>query len=147
MESGGGVLPASEAAFQAANLLTSGPAGGVLASQKLGEQLGYRNILTTDMGGTSFDVGIIVNGEPVLERMRQVGRFHVALPSIKVTAIGAGGGSIARVRDGHLTVGPGFGRRRARARLFRPRRHASRPSPTPMSCSASSTPTISSAAR
>ena len=106
MESGGGVLPASEAAFQAANLLTSGPAGGVLASQKLGEQLGYRNILTTDMGGTSFDVGIIVNGEPVLERMRQVGRFHVALPSIKVTAIGAGGGSIARVRDGHLTVGP-----------------------------------------
>jgi N-methylhydantoinase A len=99
-------LPASEAAFQAANLLTSGPAGGVLASQKLGEQLGYRNILTTDMGGTSFDVGIIVNGEPVLERMRQVGRFHVALPSIKVTAIGAGGGSIARVRDGHLTVGP-----------------------------------------
>ena len=42
MESGGGVLPASEAAFQAANLLTSGPAGGVLASQKLGEQLGYQ---------------------------------------------------------------------------------------------------------
>jgi N-methylhydantoinase A len=106
MESGGGVLPANEAALQAANLLTSGPAGGVLASQKLGEQLGYRNILTTDMGGTSFDVGIIVNGEPILERMRQVGRFHVALPSIKVTAIGAGGGSIARVRDGHLTVGP-----------------------------------------
>jgi N-methylhydantoinase A len=106
MESGGGVLPADEAALQAANLLTSGPAGGVLASQKLGQQLGYENILTTDMGGTSFDVGIIVNGEPVLERMREVGRFHVALPSIKVTAIGAGGGSIARVRDGHLTVGP-----------------------------------------
>jgi N-methylhydantoinase A len=106
MESGGGVLPAAEAAFQAANLLTSGPAGGVLASQKLGQQLGYKNILTTDMGGTSFDVGIIVNGEPILERSREVGRFHVALPSIKVTAIGAGGGSIARVRDGHLTVGP-----------------------------------------
>jgi N-methylhydantoinase A len=106
MESGGGVLPASEAAFQAANLLTSGPAGGVLASQKLGEQLGYRNILTTDMGGTSFDVGIIVNKEPILEQMREVGRFHVALPSIKVTAIGAGGGSIARVGDAHLAVGP-----------------------------------------
>jgi N-methylhydantoinase A len=106
MESGGGVLPASEAAFQAANLLTSGPAGGVLASQKLGRQLGYKNILTTDMGGTSFDVGVIVNGEPILEMSREVGRFHVALPAIKVTAIGAGGGSLARVRAGHLTVGP-----------------------------------------
>jgi len=106
MESGGGVLPASEAAFQAANLLTSGPAGGVLASQKLGELLGMKNILTTDMGGTSFDVGLIVNGQPLLETVREEGRFHVALPSIKVTAIGSGGGSIARVRDGHLTVGP-----------------------------------------
>ncbi|MDT2020045.1 hydantoinase/oxoprolinase family protein [Methylocella sp. CPCC 101449] len=106
MESGGGVLPANEAAFQAANLLTSGPAGGVLASLKLGEQLGYDNILTTDMGGTSFDVGVIVNGRPLLENIREVGRFHVALPSIKVTAIGAGGGSIARIHAGHLMVGP-----------------------------------------
>lgn len=106
MESGGGVLPADEAAFQAANLLTSGPAGGVLASQNLGKLLGYENILTADMGGTSFDVGLIVAGRPLLETVREEGRFHVALPSIKVTAIGAGGGSIARVRDGHLTVGP-----------------------------------------
>lgn len=106
MESGGGVLPAAEAAFQAANLLTSGPAGGVLASQKLGELLGMKNILTADMGGTSFDVGLIVNGRPLLESVREEGRFHVALPSIKVTAIGSGGGSIARVREGHLSVGP-----------------------------------------
>ena len=106
MESGGGVLPAREAAFQAANLLTSGPAGGVLASQKLGERLGFKNIITSDMGGTSFDVGLIVDGQPILATSREVGRFHVALPAIKVTAIGAGGGSIARVRGGHLTVGP-----------------------------------------
>ena len=106
MESGGGVLPATEAAFQAANLLTSGPAGGVLASQKLGDLIGYKNIITADMGGTSFDVGLIVEGQPILQTVREVGRFHVALPSIKVTAIGAGGGSIARVKDGHLTVGP-----------------------------------------
>ncbi|OFZ99400.1 MAG: hypothetical protein A3H35_19085 [Betaproteobacteria bacterium RIFCSPLOWO2_02_FULL_62_17] len=106
MESGGGVLPASEAAYQAANLLTSGPAGGVLASQKLGEQIGYRNIITADMGGTSFDVGLIVDGQPILQTIREEGRFHVALPSIKVTAIGAGGGSIARLHAGHLYVGP-----------------------------------------
>ena len=73
MESGGGVLPAAEAAFQAANLLTSGPAGGVLASQKLGEQLGFQNILTTDMGGTSFDVGLIVNGQPLLSARARSG--------------------------------------------------------------------------
>jgi N-methylhydantoinase A len=106
MESGGGVLPAAEAASQAANLLTSGPAGGVLASQKLGDQLGIKNIITADMGGTSFDVGLIVNGQPLLQSVREVGRFHVALPSIKVTAIGAGGGSIARIHAGHLLVGP-----------------------------------------
>jgi N-methylhydantoinase A len=106
MESGGGVLPASEAALQAANLLTSGPAGGVLASQKLGDLIGYKNIITADMGGTSFDVGLIVEGQPILQTVREVGRFHVALPSIKVTAIGAGGGSIARVKGGHLAVGP-----------------------------------------
>ena len=106
MESGGGVLPAADAAYQAANLLTSGPAGGVLASQKLGEQIGFKNIITSDMGGTSFDVGLIVDGQPILETSREVGRFHVALPSIKVTAIGSGGGSIARVAAGHLTVGP-----------------------------------------
>jgi N-methylhydantoinase A len=58
------------------------------------------------MGGTSFDVGLIVDGQPILATSREVGRFHVALPAIKVTAIGAGGGSIARVRGGHLTVGP-----------------------------------------
>jgi len=106
MESGGGVLPADEAAFQASKLLTSGPAGGVLASQRLGQQLGIANLITADMGGTSFDVGLVVNGKPVLENLREVGRFHVALPSIKVTAIGAGGGSIARIHAGHLTVGP-----------------------------------------
>lgn len=106
MESGGGVLPAEEAAYQASKLLTSGPAGGVLASQRLGQQLGIDNLITADMGGTSFDVGLVVKGKPVLENLREVGRFHVALPAIKVTAIGAGGGSIARIHAGQLTVGP-----------------------------------------
>ena len=69
----------------------------MLASQKLGEQLGFKNIITADMGGTSFDVGLIVDGQPILATSREVGRFHVALPAIKVTAIGAGGGSIARI--------------------------------------------------
>ena len=128
-------------------LLTSGPAGGVLASQKLGEQIGYRNIMTTDMGGTSFDVGLIVDGQPILETTREVGRFHVALPSIKVTAIGAGGGSIARVdrrpshrRAGKRRVGAGAGLLSAAAARTRRSR-------TPTSFSASSILPISLADR
>lgn len=105
-ESGGGVLPADEAAEQAAAMLTSGPAGGVLASAALAREHGWSNVITSDMGGTSFDVGLIVDGEPLLTRSSEVGRFHVALPMIGVTAIGSGGGSVARVDDGHLTVGP-----------------------------------------
>ncbi|HST39406.1 MAG TPA: hydantoinase/oxoprolinase family protein [Conexibacter sp.] len=106
MESGGGVLPAGDAATQAAAMLTSGPAGGVLASAALAAEKGWPNVITSDMGGTSFDVGLVVDGEPLLTRNAEVGRFHVALPMIGVTAIGAGGGSIAQVNDGHLTVGP-----------------------------------------
>jgi N-methylhydantoinase A len=106
MESGGGVLPAQDAATQAAAMLTSGPAGGVLASAALAAEKGWPNVITSDMGGTSFDVGLIVDGEPLLTRTAEVGRFHVALPMIGVTAIGSGGGSIAGVNDGHLTVGP-----------------------------------------
>src|SRR5665213_893905 len=95
--------PAHEQRLEA---LVHEEAPGVFASQKLGEQIGYKNIITSDMGGTSFDVGLIVDGQPILETSREVGRFHVALPSIKVTAIGSGGGSIARIAAGHLTVGP-----------------------------------------
>lgn len=106
MESGGGVLDAEEAATRAAALLTSGPAGGVLASAALAREHGFGNVVTSDMGGTSFDVGLIVDGEPLLTRNSEVGRYHVALPMIGVHAIGSGGGSIAQVNDGHLTVGP-----------------------------------------
>jgi N-methylhydantoinase A len=106
MESGGGVLPADDAATQAAAMLTSGPAGGVLASAALAAEKGWPNVITSDMGGTSFDVGLVVDGAPLLTRAAEVGRFHVALPMIGVTAIGSGGGSIAQVNDGHLTVGP-----------------------------------------
>lgn len=106
MESGGGVLPAEDAAEQAAAMLMSGPAGGVLASAALAAEHGWSNVITSDMGGTSFDVGLVIEGKPLLTRMKEMGGFHVSLPMIAVTAIGSGGGSIARVDDGHLTVGP-----------------------------------------
>ncbi|MFD9718692.1 hydantoinase/oxoprolinase family protein [Streptomyces sp. NPDC059076] len=107
MDSGGGVMRAEDAARRSASMLTSGPAGGVLASTALSRRLGHPHVITSDMGGTSFDVGLIIDGEPVVERVSEVGDLHLALPRIKVTAIGAGGGSIAGVDEsGVLVVGP-----------------------------------------
>jgi len=70
------------------------------------EKLGLDNILTSDIGGTSFDVGIIARGKPILRREVSVGGADIRVPSIDVESIGAGGGSIASVRFGQLTVGP-----------------------------------------
>jgi N-methylhydantoinase A len=106
MDSSGGVVTPDRAGREAVSILTSGPAGGVLASVKLADQLRMPNVLTTDMGGTSFDVGMIVDGRPLLSAVQEVGGYHVLKPAVKVTAIGAGGGSIARVDDGQLLVGP-----------------------------------------
>ncbi len=64
------------------------------------------NILTTDIGGTSFDVGVVVEGRPLMRREITVAGADIRVPSIDVASIGAGGGSIAAVRFGNLTVGP-----------------------------------------
>jgi N-methylhydantoinase A len=88
--------------------LQSGPAGGMLASAHAGERLGHPKVITTDMGGTSFDVGLVSDGywryaeEPVFERLR------IVQPIIDIRSIGAGGGTIARVdpATSRLLVGP-----------------------------------------
>jgi len=107
VDSGGGVITPERCGLEPVSILTSGPTGGVLASAKLAERLGIPNVLTTDMGGTSFDVGTIVDGAPVVTHQQEVAGYHVLKPAIKVTAIGAGGGSIAHVdASGQLLVGP-----------------------------------------
>lgn len=88
--------------------LQSGPAGGMIASALMSEVLGHRRAITADMGGTSFDVGIVDGGywryadEPVFER------FRILQPITGITSIGAGGGTMARVDQatGRLLVGP-----------------------------------------
>jgi N-methylhydantoinase A len=106
MNSSGGVM-AIEAAFRrAVATLVSGPTGGVLASLRLAEQLGHRNVITTDTGGTSFDVSLIVDGRPTIAATSEVGKYHLVEPMLSIEAIGAGGGSIARVENGSLHVGP-----------------------------------------
>lgn len=106
MDSGGGVMLSEEAGDRPVRLLNSGPAGGVLASRALANTLGLKNVITTDMGGTSFDVGLIVDGLPLVSSVTEVGRYHLVQPFVDVKAIGSGGGSIARVEDGYLFVGP-----------------------------------------
>ena len=107
LDSSGGVMSAEEAGRAPVRLLLSGPSGGVTASQFLGDRLGHRNVITLDMGGTSTDVGMIVEGQAVGRVETELGKYHLLLPMVDVTAIGAGGGSLARVEEGgYLRVGP-----------------------------------------
>ncbi len=87
--------------------LQSGPVAGVLASKTEGRLMGEQNVVTTDVGGTSFDVGMVADGDWVNAREPIVDTFHVGFPMVEVESIGAGGGSIAWVDDGGaLNVGP-----------------------------------------
>jgi N-methylhydantoinase A len=108
MQSNGGVTPLVEAAGRPVNILNSGPVGGVIAAAVLGAQLGHPNIITTDVGGTSFDVSVVVDGQALVSSEPLLDRFAVLTPMIDVRSIGAGGGSIAWVDtdDQVMRVGP-----------------------------------------
>lgn len=106
MTSAGGVLPTAIITDRPAAALFSGPAAGVIGSQAIGAQLGLKNVLTLDIGGTSFDVGVIVEGKPFLRSEIAVAGADIRILSIDVNSIGAGGGSIASAAFGDLTVGP-----------------------------------------
>lgn len=108
MHSLGGVIPCQEAGDKAAHIMASGPVGGVMGAMNMGRMLGHKNIIVTDVGGTSFDVGLIVDGRPTLNRQPVFEKFTLAVPMIDVISIGAGGGSIAWVEAETrlLQVGP-----------------------------------------
>jgi N-methylhydantoinase A len=108
MHSLGGVIPCDEAGSKAAHIMASGPVGGVMGAISMGRILGHKNIIVTDVGGTSFDVGVIVDGRPTLNRQPVFEKFTLAIPMIEVVSIGAGGGSIAWVdpQSRLLQVGP-----------------------------------------
>src|SRR5262249_13180421 len=92
---------------QALPLLRSCPAPTVIGADHIGQVLGQANIIVSDMGGTSFDVGLVVEGrERVYELDPIIDRFRVQIPYVAHWSIGAGGGSIARVVNGQLKVGP-----------------------------------------
>ena len=107
MQSHGGVAPIRESARLAAGAVLSGPAGGVAAGAHSARLLGDGNLITFDMGGTSTDIALLQNGEAALTGEKTVGIARVALPSLDIHTLGAGGGSIAWVDAGRiLHVGP-----------------------------------------
>ncbi len=107
IQSHGGVAPIAESARLAAGGVLSGPAGGVAGSRYATRLLGSGNLIPFDMGGTSTDICLIVDGEPALVSGRGIGGHRLALNSLDIVSLGAGGGSIGRVdAGGILHVGP-----------------------------------------
>jgi N-methylhydantoinase A len=106
MLSNGGVGTVDQVAREPVSILLSGPVGGVVGSRFVGEQLGELNVITTDMGGTSFDVGMVVDGQPLMQASTVMANQPISTPSVAIATIGAGGGSIAHADNGLLTVGP-----------------------------------------
>ena len=105
--SNGGAARAANICRQAVSVVNSGPVGGLVAARFLGDALGHEKIITADMGGTSFDVGLI-DGDTLEEDPRPFldQGLPVALPAVKLVTIGAGGGSIAWTDGYRLRVGP-----------------------------------------
>jgi N-methylhydantoinase A len=107
MQSNGGLASVESAMAEPARLLESGPAAGMVAAARLGAGLGLRNLIVVDMGGTSFDVGIIKDGEAERAATVEFDGYAVRLPMVDIRSIGAGGGSIAHLDTGQtLRVGP-----------------------------------------
>ena len=107
MSANGGMLPVERAARFGAQLVLSGPAGGVAAGSLVAQGLPGGNAITADMGGTSYDVCLIEGGRPVVSADAWMNRYRIAIPTLDIRAIGAGGGSIASVDEaGRLRVGP-----------------------------------------
>src|SRR6266704_1015731 len=105
---GGGSISVDRAIESPLLTLDSGPVSGVTGSLYLGKVMDVPNIITTDMGGTSFDVGIIYGGQPAYSFVSNVAQYEYFLPKVDIQAIGSGGGSLARVDAAAktLAVGP-----------------------------------------
>ncbi|MCF3936802.1 hydantoinase/oxoprolinase family protein [Gordonia tangerina] len=107
MQSNGGAVAASEAPGNAISTVGSVLTGGVVGSVSLGRQLGHDNIIATDAGGTTFLVGLVVDGEPVRSSTTIINHHPINVPTLEVHAIGAGGGAIAWLdAGGNLQIGP-----------------------------------------
>jgi N-methylhydantoinase A/oxoprolinase/acetone carboxylase beta subunit len=107
MQSRGGISAAANAALRPVRLFLSGPAAGVVGGVSAGRAVGADNLITVDIGGTSCDIALVSGGEPLVRAEGVIDGYTVRVPMVDVTAIGAGGGSIAVIDEaGALRVGP-----------------------------------------
>ena len=107
MQGSGGCVRASEAPRHAVSTLGSVLAGGIVGCTNLGAILGHKNIISTDIGGTTFLVGLIVDGKPVTSTSMVINQHSISTSMVDVHTIGAGGGAIAWIdQGGNLRVGP-----------------------------------------
>ncbi len=106
-KSNGGVMTAEHAKSNCLQMILSGTAAGVIGAAFIAEQCGVERALSLDIGGTSADVALIADGRPHYATGERIGAFNIHIPSVSVSSIGAGGGTIARVDEfGVLKVGP-----------------------------------------
>ncbi len=108
VRSDGGLMSAAAASERPVHTVLSGPAGGVTSTVMIARRTGLNKLLAFDMGGTSTDVSVILDGEPTISRSTEVGSFPAKVPTLDVRSVGAGGGSIAEVSEltKSLRVGP-----------------------------------------
>jgi len=107
MQASGGVMTREYIEGSPIRVLASGPAGGVVGSAHVGVAKGYPDLLCVDMGGTSYDMSVVLNGSaPAEAGWNMHHRNLIGVPMVKVETLGAGGGSICHVHNGALEVGP-----------------------------------------
>ncbi len=107
MQSTGGVMPPDYVARRAVGVLASGPTGGVMGATIAARMAEVDDFVAVDMGGTSYDLCLVRGGRPEIKTdWNWRYRYYIGMPMVDVQSVGAGGGSIARVRQGALLVGP-----------------------------------------
>ncbi len=104
--SGGGSLLAEDAVSIPVETIFSGPAGGIIGAARLSELLNRPNLIAADVGGTSTDACVILDGTPSVSYEARLERLPLMIATYDIVSIGAGGGSIARAENGNLKVGP-----------------------------------------
>ena len=107
MQASGGVMTKEYIDGAPIRVLASGPAGGVIGSAHAGRAKGCPDLLCVDMGGTSYDMSVVIGGSAPAETGWNIHhRYMIGVPMVKVETLGAGGGSICHVNGGALQVGP-----------------------------------------
>ena len=124
MQGSGGCVTAANAPANAISTIGSVLTGGIVGCQRLAHALGHNNIISTDIGGTTFLVGLVIDGEPVTATSTVLNQYTISSPMVDVHTIGAGGGAIAWLDAGQQPQGRASKRgSRSRPSLLRKRWH------------------------